>query len=489
VAQAQAALNNSAPEQRNDAQHAVDLAIQYRDSAQQAFTDAQTTAAHWGPNGDYTRDLKVVTAILVGGVAGQGAGQLAANASAPYAANAIGDYFAQPGHENQTAQLLSHAVLGAVLAAANGSSAAGGAGAGASGELAAQVLSRELYPQAYDPNGIFHPENLDASQRQTVIALSTAVGAFVAGAAGGTALDASVGGSIAMNAATNNWLSDKNNGIKLSEQQRFAAAQKKCAETHDCVDSINLAKISALRDANLKAACDDSGSVACGDAVRYARVNGNVVNFGSNNQVYAYPIGSPTFQAMLDPRQGTFHWTQAANLNDGLTYAAIDSATGLGIKGIVWGAKGAFGSVGTILSGATKSSGAVNSAGRAFATTDSVVVNGTRAIDLGQSYEVGVRSLYGDISFQQRQYTAIVSGGRVNGIADTVTSIAGRDTAVEAKFVDDWATSLRNPNSANGGKAWAVAEQQNMVNQAAKYSAGFDGGVIYHTNSAELAAH
>ena len=159
---------------------------------------------NWGPKGDYSRGLNLVTAILVGGVAGEGVGQVAANISAPYLANAIGDYFAQPGHQNETAQLLSHAVLGAVLAVANGGSAAAGAGAGASGELAAQVISRQLYPDAYDASGNFHSEKLSDDQRQTVIALSTAVGAFVGGVTGGTVVNASVGGSVAQNAAVNN---------------------------------------------------------------------------------------------------------------------------------------------------------------------------------------------------------------------------------------------------------------------------------------------
>jgi filamentous hemagglutinin len=35
----------------------------------------------------------------------------------------------------------------------------------------------------------------------------------------------------------------------------------------------------------------------------------------------------------------------------------------------------------------------------------------------------------------------------------------------------------------------SAAEQQAMVSQAAKYSSGFEGGVIYHTNSAELATY
>ena len=178
---------------------------------------AKATAASWGPTGENTRALKVVTGLLVGGVSGQGASQLAANASAPYAAEAIGDYFTQPGHENHTAQLLSHAVLGGILAAANGTNATAGASAGASGELAAQVISKELYPQAYDSKGNFHPEKLDANQLNTVISLSSAVGALVSGVAGGTSMDANVGGNIAANAAENNWLGDRQQAAMTRE--------------------------------------------------------------------------------------------------------------------------------------------------------------------------------------------------------------------------------------------------------------------------------
>ncbi|WP_211442930.1 hemagglutinin repeat-containing protein [Collimonas humicola] len=218
LAQAQAALDNSTPDQKDNAQQALDLATQNRDNAQRAFNDAKATATSWGPTGDNARALKVVTGLLVGGVAGEGIGQLAANASAPYAAQAIGEYFAQPGHDNQTLQVLTHAVLGGILAAANGTSALGGAGAGAAGEYAAQEITRQLYPGAYDANGTFHPEKLDAGQMQTVIGLSTAVGALVAGATGGSALNANVGASIAQNAATNNWLSPKQNLLRSQAQ-------------------------------------------------------------------------------------------------------------------------------------------------------------------------------------------------------------------------------------------------------------------------------
>lgn len=40
-----------------------------------------------------------------------------------------------------------------------------------------------------------------------------------------------------------------------------------------------------------------------------------------------------------------------------------------------------------------------------------------------------------------------------------------------------------------GSKPWSAAEQAKMVDQAKKYSSGIEGGVIYHTNSPELASH
>ena len=119
--------------------------------------------------------------------------------------------------------------------------------------------------------------------------------------------------------------------------------------------------------------------------------------------------------------------------------------------------------------------------------TAGVTVTGSRAIDKAQTYEEGVRKLYGSVPFKQRQYEAIVDGKLVSGVADNVAVVAGKNTAIEAKFVDDWATSIRNPASPAGARPWAKAEQANMVEQAKKYSAAFDQ-VIFHTNSPELAA-
>jgi hypothetical protein len=64
-----------------------------------------------------------------------------------------------------------------------------------------------------------------------------------------------------------------------------------------------------------------------------------------------------------------------------------------------------------------------------------------------QEYEEAIRDLYGSASFSNRKYQAIVDGEKVNGIADNVTELSGKSVAIEAKFVKDWAKSIRNPDS------------------------------------------
>lgn len=98
-----------------------------------------------------------------------------------------------------------------------------------------------------------------------------------------------------------------------------------------------------------------------------------------------------------------------------------------------------------------------------------------------------MRGLYPSTSLEAQRFTTIVDGEPVSGVADAVAEINGQNTAIEAKFVDNWATSLRNPNSPIGQTPFAIQEQQTVVNQAANYSSAFEGGVIYHTNSVEFA--
>ena len=115
-----------------------------------------------------------------------------------------------------------------------------------------------------------------------------------------------------------------------------------------------------------------------------------------------------------------------------------------------------------------------------YVTEEGVLVhNGYRAIDNAREYEKQIQDLYGGAKTQaERAYTGIVDGLPVNGIADNVVD----GIAIEAKYVEDWGKSLRNPLDTH---PWAISEQQKLINQAKKYSDAFDK-VIYHTNSQEF---
>lgn len=114
--------------------------------------------------------------------------------------------------------------------------------------------------------------------------------------------------------------------------------------------------------------------------------------------------------------------------------------------------------------------------------TDALVVSGRNATQRAASYEAGVRGIYGEAPLSRRTYAAPHNPSGI-GRADNVADINGREIAIEAKYTDDWARSPFNPDSK---LPWAAGERTRMINQARNYDATFDG-IIYHTNSAELA--
>ena len=72
------------------------------------------------------------------------------------------------------------------------------------------------------------------------------------------------------------------------------------------------------------------------------------------------------------------------------------------------------------------SEGGAKGAGTTLETANPVVVNGSRAIDKAQSYESGIRGMYGGTTaFEERQFEAIVDGKIVNGVADEVITLGG----------------------------------------------------------------
>jgi len=110
---------------------------------------------------------------------------------------------------------------------------------------------------------------------------------------------------------------------------------------------------------------------------------------------------------------------------------------------------------------------------------------GTAVRRAALTYEEMVRLQYGNSTLSARQYQVVLDGTLVNGVADSVMQIGPKRIAIEAKYVENWTHSLRNPASSIGNKPFALKERATMLQQSRKYSAAFDE-VVYHSNSHEL---
>lgn len=225
-------------------------------STREDYRDAQK----WTTGGSYSRALDAVTTAIVGGVAGQGGGQVAANALAPYAANFIGSQF-DPNHgkdPDATLQLISHALLGALLAEANGAAAGNGALAAAGGELAAKFLTDALYDGNLGA--------LDEQQKQTILALSQAVGAL-AGASDGQGLaGAALGAALAKNSVENNFLTARQ-ADQIAKQLSDCSGDTAC----ELLVREDARKLSQQQDMDLRSTCAIApSSKACNSYVTAA---------------------------------------------------------------------------------------------------------------------------------------------------------------------------------------------------------------------------
>ncbi|WP_387467974.1 hemagglutinin repeat-containing protein, partial [Photorhabdus sp. RM323S] len=146
-----------------------------------AYTQALNDSG-FGTGGKYQKALQATTAALQG-LAGGDLKQALAGGASPYLAGVIKEMTTDPqtGKVDIATNTLAHAILGAVAAEASGGSALAGAAGAASGELAAQVLMKQLYGDGAKVS------ELTEEQKQTISTLST----LAAGLAGGIAGDSS----------------------------------------------------------------------------------------------------------------------------------------------------------------------------------------------------------------------------------------------------------------------------------------------------------
>ena len=131
--------------------------------------------------------ISIVTGIITGDITGGLAG-----ASAPWVAEQIK---IQTG-DNETARLISHAILGAVVAELQGNSGlAGGAGA-VTGELAADIIRKQLYDKEV--------KDLTEAEKQNISALAQLATGLAIASVGGDVGDVGTGIAAGKNAVENN---------------------------------------------------------------------------------------------------------------------------------------------------------------------------------------------------------------------------------------------------------------------------------------------
>ncbi|PHH48854.1 hypothetical protein CRX51_08750 [Pluralibacter gergoviae] len=149
----------------------------------------------YGTGSDIQQAISAATAA-VQGLAGGDLKAAIAGGSAPYLAEVIHNRTKDAsGEVNISANLMAHAVLGAVVASAQGNSALAGASGGALGEYIAQ----QIYP------GVPR-DKLTEEQKQTIRALGTLAAGLAGGLTGGSTADAVAGAQAGKNAVENNYL-------------------------------------------------------------------------------------------------------------------------------------------------------------------------------------------------------------------------------------------------------------------------------------------
>ncbi|EKP5433311.1 hemagglutinin repeat-containing protein [Salmonella enterica] len=158
----------------------------------------QDEMKQYGTGSDIQKAAQAVTAVLQG-LAGGNMAQAVAGGLNPYVAEQI----KKSTGDNDTANVLAHAVWGAMAAEMSGNSAAAGAAGAASGELAARYLAKTLY-------GADTPEKIAAlseEKKQNISALSTVASGLAGGVSGDSSANALAGAQAGKNAVENNYLS------------------------------------------------------------------------------------------------------------------------------------------------------------------------------------------------------------------------------------------------------------------------------------------
>ncbi|WP_283093916.1 hemagglutinin repeat-containing protein [Pseudomonas sp. MWU12-2345] len=212
---------------------------------------AEQVSQAYGVGSSFRKAAQAVTAI-VEGVAGGNIGGALAGAAAPYLAQTV----KQMTEGDDTANLMAHAVLGAVLARSGGNSALAGAAGAVVAEETARLIRKDLY-------GDISNDNLTEEQKQTISSLSTLTAGIAGAVTGNNSLNAVAAAQVGKNAVENNYLS-------VSEaKEKKGLEYKQLHEPLTPEETQKLAEINQLdkdRNAAIQSVCTagNKSGAACG---------------------------------------------------------------------------------------------------------------------------------------------------------------------------------------------------------------------------------
>ncbi|MET4055093.1 hypothetical protein ABIC12_000684 [Pantoea agglomerans] len=250
-------MKNISPDQKKDAEAqwrkanpgqeptAADITGQ----VYQTLYNREMLAGGMGTGGPVQQGISAATAAIQG-LAGGNIAQAVSGAAAPYLAEQIHTLTTTKGPDgkevvNVQANLIAHAVVGAVTSYASGNPAL----AGASGAAMGEYIAQQMYP------GVKR-EDLSEEQRQTISALGTLAAGLAGGVAGDSTGGAVAGAQAGKNAVENNWL-------HVNEKTELEIAKQKLRSNDPAEREQAQQKINDLREKDISR--DKKVMDACGN--------------------------------------------------------------------------------------------------------------------------------------------------------------------------------------------------------------------------------
>ncbi|EGK8846153.1 hemagglutinin-related protein [Escherichia coli] len=219
--------------------------------------------------------VQAITGVL-GGLNAGNPGQVLAGGLNP----AVAQLIKQATGDNREANLMAHAVWGALAAQLGGNNAASGAAGAFSGELAARYIIDNYYGGRTD--------NLSEQERQQISMLATIASGIAGGLAGNSTSAAGTGAQAGRNSVENNYLS-------VSEKTELEIAKQKLKNSKDPAEREKAQqKYDALLEKDISSdkavitACSNgqAASAACaGERLKVIAAKGGYETRHYNNQV------------------------------------------------------------------------------------------------------------------------------------------------------------------------------------------------------------